>query len=72
MAGIREILRDIGEDYPSPIYKPAKQDTEPVSLNHLDKIKHHIRSMPYGDFIEMMNAISADATKMWAWATGIA
>ena len=40
----------------------------PAQVNYLNEIKVLVRTMPYGDFIEMATAIGADHTKMWEWA----
>ena len=34
----------------------------------VEQIKYAIRSMSYGDFMDMALAIGADTTKMWGWA----
>ena len=70
----------------NPSYAPLRiRETtawsEPKTINHLDEIKLHIRSMSYGDLIEMVgsqtsssNHISSSmlrnilAKRTWEWA----
>ena len=66
MAGIREILRAADENP----YVPSKQPyvEPPPIVNDIYEVKFHLRRMPYGDFVEMANAIRADCESMWLWA----
>lgn len=48
--------------------EPIREPNYTGSVNNIEEIKYHIRTMPYGDFMDMANAIGADTTKMWGWA----
>ena len=39
------------------------------ALPFTEQIKYAIRTMPYGDFMDMALAIGADTSKMWGWAS---
>lgn len=51
----------------SPSYWPSPPPLGGIRSN-LDDVAFHLRTMPYGEFHELAEAIGADLGKMWMWA----
>jgi len=65
-------VRELGQlktDYaPLRVVEEEIRAYEPLPVNHLEMIAVHLRSMPYGTFMEYAEATRSEPDNLWKWA----